>query len=264
VKAHDLNFRLYYADSKNEIGIIATSFNRVLDRIQALVESQKSFISYASHELRTPLAALNGILETSLNYDADKKSMELSITAAHREVGKATKLVNGLLQLTKIEAIKDEAKVKLNIIDLLLDTISFYKLKNPLQEFVFDMVPSQTSNIEVLGYPEFIRTAIINVLDNASKYSYQDKIEIKLSNELDKIYIRIIDRGIGIQEDERHQLVNIFYRGKNTFGIEGFGLGLSLTQKIITLHQGIFRLRPNSLKGTIAEIILPAIVSSYH
>ncbi len=264
IEGHDLNFRLSYRNSFDEIGIVASSFNRVLDRIQTLVESQKSFISYASHELRTPLAAIAGILETSLNYDKDQQAMRESMKAAHKEIQKATVLVNGLLQLAKIEssASRDD-KIKFHVVDLLLDVISFYKIKNPLQEFSFDIAESaRDTSIEVLGHSQFLRTAFINVIDNASKYSYQQKIWIKLNVENDhKIRIQVIDKGIGIGSEDRQQLFDVFYRGKNANGFEGFGLGLSLTQKIISIHGGEVKLLRNADSGMTAEIVLPAIVT---
>lgn len=262
IEAHDLKFRLSYQNPKNEIGIVAGAFNRVLDRVQSLMDSQKSFISYASHELRTPLAAIAGILETSINYDKDKDAMSESLKAAQHEIQRATILVNGLLQLAKIEsATEREEMVRLNIIDLLLDVISFYKLKNPLQEFAFDMPePSQGNYIEVNGFPQFLRTAFVNLIDNASKYSFHKKINIKLTNQDNKIKISVIDKGIGIDDDGEHQLFDVFYRGKNVAGIDGFGLGLPFTQKIIALHGGEIRLIPNESSGMTAEVILPAII----
>lgn len=267
VEGHDLGFRLTYKNSFDEIGIVVSSFNRVLDQIQALVESQKSFVSYASHELRTPLAAINGILETSLNYDKSKEAMEESLRAAHKEIQKATILVNSLLQLAKIESSTGRhEKTKFNIIDLLLDVISFYKLKNPAQEFSFDITaPAQGSSIEVVGHSQFLRTALINVIDNASKYSFQKKIDIRLNVENDQgIKIQVIDKGVGIGAEDRHQLFDVFYRGKNSNGIEGFGLGLSLTQKIIAIHGGKVSLLRNPESGMTVEINLPAIVSTSH
>lgn len=265
VQDDDLNFRLTFKNPKDEIGIVASSFNRVLDRIQTVVESQKSFISYASHELRTPLSAINGILETAMNYDRDKDAMKESLKAAHKEIQKATILVNGLLQLAKIEtAHKRDESIRVNIVDLLLDVISFYKLKKPEQEFVFDIPDSmQGIYIEVNAHPQFLRTALLNVIDNASKYSFQQKIHIKLILDGEnRIKINVIDKGIGIGSEDRSQLFDIFYRGKNVAGVDGFGLGLSLTQKIISLHGGDVRLFRNQLQGMTAEIILPAIISS--
>ncbi|MBS1509075.1 MAG: HAMP domain-containing histidine kinase [Bacteroidetes bacterium] len=261
VQGHELDFRLSYTNPNDEIGIVASSFNKVLDKIQALAESQRSFISYASHELRTPLAAVHGILETSLTYDKDEAALRESLSAARKEIQKATGLVNGLLQLAKIESVNTTLeKSQLNVVDVLLDAISFFKLKIPDQEFLFD-IPVMLSNevyLEVNGNAHLLRTALINLIDNASKYSRQQKIEIKLeTDQHGQIKIKIIDRGIGMASEDWHPLTEPFSRGKNATGFEGFGLGLSLTQRILTLHEGALYLTRNEYGGVTAEVTLP-------
>jgi len=259
VQAHNLNFRLIYTNPDDEIGIVASSFNKVLDRIQSLVESQKSFISYASHELRTPLAAINGILETSIKYDKDLNATLKSQQAARKEIQKATELVNGLLQLANIESIKNKIeKQRLNIVDVLLDAISFFKLKNPEQEFLFN-VSERFSNetIELEGNSQLLRTAFINLIDNASKYSNKQKIEIAVSfSSNSKVLVQVIDSGIGVMNEDLIFVFDPLFRGKNTRGIEGFGLGLSLTHRIITLFEGELRFRSREPIGTIVEVLL--------
>jgi len=256
VQGHELGFRLTYDNPRDEIGIVASSFNNVLEKIQALAESQKSFISYASHELRTPLAAVNGILETSLQYDKDDASIKASMAAARKEIQKAVGLVNGLLQLAKIES--PDALVEksnLNVVDVLLDAISFYQMKNPAQEFNFDIAESLAEDIyiEVHGHAQLLRTALINLIDNASKYSRQQPVEIKLMVESpEKVFIQII-----VNEDLPF-LLDPFYRGKNVSGFEGFGLGLPLTQRILALHNGAVTLLKNEYGGVTANVVLPA------
>lgn len=265
VSGHDLGFRLTYANPKDEIGIVATSFNNVLSRIQSLIESQKSFISYASHELRTPLTAINGILETSLNYDKDREAMRESLLAARAEIQRANRLVNGLLQLAKMESANEMPdQERLNIVDVLLDAISFYRLKVPAQEILFDVPDTGTGvYIEVNGHEQLLRTALINLIDNASKYSHQKKIEIILTiGSLQRIIIKIVDQGIGILTDDNEHLFDTFFRGKNTDKIEGFGLGLSITKKIVALHKGKIVFQKNELKGVTVEVSLPAFISS--
>jgi signal transduction histidine kinase len=265
VKGHDLNFRLTYANPNDEIGKVASSFNKVLDRVQRLVESQKSFISYASHELRTPLAAINGILETSLNYDTMEESVRESLMAARKEIQKATNLVSGLLQLAKIDSVRAELEFsKLNVVDVLLDAISFYKLKKAEQEFLFDITETgENVSIEVKGHAQLLRTAFINLIDNASKYSQMQKIEIKLKIvSKEKIRIEIIDKGIGIDQSKSSQLFDPFFRGSNSTGFEGFGLGLSLTKRIFLLHASDVLLDQNQYSGVTASVLLPAVIST--
>jgi len=264
VQGHDLNFRLN-ANSKDEIGIVASSFNKVLDRIQSLVESQKSFISYASHELRTPLAAINGILETSSKYDKDLDATLKSQQAARREIQKAIELVNGLLQLANIESVKNIVeKERLNIVDILFDAISFFKLKKPEQEFLFEVSEKfSKESIELEGNSQLLRTAFINLIDNASKYSSMQKIKIEISFAVNNVSVQVIDSGIGVPQDDLNHILDPLFRGKNTQGIDGFGLGLALTYRIVLLHDGEISLRNNEPIGTVAEVILPVSRNSF-
>jgi len=258
VQGNDMSFRLHYANPTDEIGIVASSFNKVLDKMQSLADSQKSFISYASHELRTPLAAINGILETSSLYDKDLSAALKSQQAALKEIQKATELVNTLLQLANIESIKKKERQRLNIVDVMLDAISFFKLKKPEQEFLFEVSEIfSKETIELDGNSQLLRTAFINLIDNASKYSNKQKIRISVSLTSNSIQVQVTDSGIGLMKEDLNYILNPLFRGKNTKGIEGFGLGLSLTQRIIALHEGELHFLPNVLNGTIVEVLLP-------
>jgi two-component system, OmpR family, sensor histidine kinase ArlS len=258
-QGHDLNFRLKYANEIDEIGIVASSFNKLLDRIRLMVDSQKAFISFASHELRTPLAAINGTLETSLKYDRDYESVQKSQQTTKTEVERAILLVNGLLELAKIESLRGvRQKQQLNIVDILLNAISYYKAKNPSQEFSLELSDSLSKDpIEVGGDVELLLTAFTNLIDNASKYSKRNKIRITIQfMPKRKISIRIFDTGIGIENGDKTRLFDPLFRGKNTRGFDGFGLGLSLTQRIIALHDGAIFFYANEPVGTIAEVQL--------
>jgi len=262
IQADNLGYRLRYRNPEDEIGIVTLSFNKVLERIQALVDSQKAFISYASHELRTPLAAISGILETSVNYDDEISLAKTSMKAALKESQRAAGLINGLLQLAKIESAQGKLEMQnVNIVDLLIDTISFFKLKNPLQEFSLDIAQkfSKNSYIELRGNTHLLRTAFFNIIDNASKYSAQKKIEISMTPISHAgILIRVIDSGIGIETEDVKHIMDPLFRGKNTSGIDGFGLGLALTGRIIALHKGEIRIKKNPGTGVTVEISLPA------
>ncbi|MBS1489409.1 MAG: HAMP domain-containing histidine kinase [Bacteroidetes bacterium] len=261
VQGHDLSFRLSYANPKDEIGIVASSFNKALGRIQTLVESQKSFISYASHELRTPLAALHGIIDTSLNYDNDPEAVRQSLMAAKKEIVKATSLVNNLLQLAKIESSEPLTKTaQVNIVDVLLDAISLFKIKNPEQQFSFDILgQDHETSIEITGHEQLLKTAFENLIDNASKYSHHQKIAICLEVVGQQIKIQIIDQGIGLPREVELKVFEPFYRAQNAQAISGFGLGLALTKKIFVLHGGHIFLERNQHSGVTANVLLPVL-----
>ena len=265
VQADNLGYRLKNRNPNDEVGIVTRSFNKVLERIQSLVDSQKAFISYASHELRTPLAAISGILETSMNYDNELILAKKSMKAAHKESQRASGLINGLLQLAKIESTAGAIEMRnLNIVDLLIDTISFFKLKNPLQEFSLNITQKLPKNmyIELLGNDHLLRTAFFNIIDNASKYSSFEKIEISMVMVPDAgILIRVVDSGIGIEEEDMKHIQAPLFRGRNTTGIDGFGLGLALTYRIIALHKGEIVIKKNSGSGTTVELFLTASIN---
>lgn len=259
-----LQFRLHYQNPRDEIGIVTTSFNKVLERIQDLAEVQKSFIAHASHELRTPLAAVSGILETAVKYDNNVDAIRCSIEAGNKELQRAIGITNGLLQLAKIEAAQDIEISKINCIDLLIDVISFYKLKKNNQEFLLqiDERLSADVSIEISGNKYLLHTAFLNIIDNASKYSFGKKINIYVTLlSVRVLSIKVIDQGIGIEPDDMNNILSPLYRGRNTSGIEGFGLGLPLTRRIITLHKGDIIFTNNANIGTTVTINLATSVT---
>ncbi|HEY5749300.1 MAG TPA: HAMP domain-containing sensor histidine kinase [Chryseolinea sp.] len=263
VRSDDVRFRLHYRNPRDEIGVVAASFNKVLERIQGLVELQKSFIAHASHELRTPLTAVSGILETSVNYDNDLHAVKRSMKAGHKELQKAIGLINGLLQLAKVDATEEIEMQRINSLDLLIDVISFYKLKNIDQEFLLrldERLPKDVS-IELMGNIHLLRTALLNIIDNASKYSSGKKVEIFVrAISESSVSISFIDQGIGIREEDMKNILDPLYRGKNTMGIEGFGLGLPLTKRIVALHKGEMIVKNNNPGGVTVTLLLPANV----
>lgn len=263
VRSDDVRFRLRYRNPQDEIGVVTASFNKVLERIQGLVELQKSFIAHASHELRTPLTAVSGILETSINYDNDVDGVKKSMKAGHKELQKAIGLINGLLQLAKVDATEEIEMQRINSLDLLIDVISFFKLKNIDQEFLLridERLPKDVS-IELMGNIHLLRTALLNIIDNASKYSSGKKVEIFVrAISESSVSISFIDQGIGIREEDMKNIVDPLYRGKNTMGIEGFGLGLPLTKRIVALHKGEMIVKNNKPGGVTVTLLLPANV----
>lgn len=263
VRSDDVRFRLHYRNPRDEIGVVAASFNKVLERIQGLVELQKSFIAHASHELRTPLTAVSGILETSVNYDNDVHAVKRSMKAGHKEVQKAIGLINGLLQLAKVDATEEIEMQRINSLDLLIDVISFFKLNNLEQEFLLridERLPKDVS-IELMGNIHLLRTALLNIIDNASKYSSGKKVEIFVrAISESSVSISFIDQGIGIRDEDMKNILDPLYRGKNTMGIDGFGLGLPLTKRIVALHKGEMIVKNNTHDGVTVTLLLPANV----
>lgn len=256
------SFRLQAENPQDEVGVLAQAFNELLTRQERLVENQRSFIAQASHELRTPLTTLKGWLETSLMYDADTDTLKRGITQAVTELDKLTALANGLLQLARIDGIDAHLdRHPLELVEIVLDaadTLGQQRVGQSLSVQVSDGILEQTTPITVLGNAHLLKTALLNLLDNAAKYSSGQPVTLCLEMDTEaRARIRIEDRGIGLAPGDEDRVLQPLVRGSNVATISGFGIGLTLAHRIIALHQGQLHLRPRSGGGTITEVSLP-------
>ncbi|RRB04170.1 sensor histidine kinase [Larkinella rosea] len=256
------NFRLRPDNPKDEVGVMAQAFNDLLTRQERLVENQRSFIAQASHELRTPLTTIKGWLETSLTYDSDTDSLKRGMVQAVSELDKLTALSNGLLQLARIDDV--DARIDrqpLELLEIVLDaadTLGQQRAGQTLLVQVSDGILQQPNPITLSGNAYLLHTALLNLLDNAVKYSAGKPVSLSVDMDTEeRVRIRIEDQGIGLKSGEEDQIFLPLVRGTNVASIEGFGIGLTLAQRIIVLHHGTLRLLDRPGGGTIAEIILP-------
>ena len=263
ITASDLDTRLDEGNRQDEIAQLAMTFNQMLFRLEDAFDSQRSFVSHASHELRTPLTNILGTLETSLRYDNDTAEYKESMAVAVDELKKMIALTNSLLSLAKVTD-KRVAFSEMQADDSLLTAIGQVQAKYPDRHFVIgfgeangqDSAPEQ--GFAVRGNPALLTTAFANVLDNACKYSAAP-VRVQLSEHEATIRLTIADEGRGIAEQDVAHVMDPLYRGHNTDGVPGYGIGLAVTQKIIALHAGTLELASREGEGTIVTISLPEV-----
>ncbi|QKZ14927.1 sensor histidine kinase [Spirosoma sp. KUDC1026] len=255
-------FRLKPDNPSDEVGVLAQAFNDLLTRQERLVENQRSFIAQASHELRTPLTTIKGWLETSLLYDTDVDTLKRGMTQAITELDKLTALSNGLLQLARIDGVDAQLdRHPIELIDIIIDAADTLGQQRPGQSLSVqfsDGVLEQPTPVTVLGNAHLLKTALLNLLDNAAKYSSGQPITLQLEMDTEaRARVQIADQGIGLAPGEEERILLPLVRGSNVQMIGGFGIGLTLAYRIITLHQGQLRFHPRPGGGTITEVILP-------
>ncbi|MBW3131143.1 sensor histidine kinase [Hymenobacter profundi] len=258
------SFRLQASNPHDEVGVLATAFNDLLTRQEALAASQQAFIAQASHELRTPLTTIKGWLETSLDYDSDVTSLKEGISHAAHELDKLTELTNGLLHLARLGGITPHLdRQPLEVMDILLDVIDTVQHQRPQQRLSLDVgegVERQAVPPTVFGNRHLLRTALVNLVDNACKYSAEQPVALRLTMNTDQgIRLYIEDQGVGIAPADMQFIFQPLIRGSNTQHIQGFGIGLTLAHEILQLHQGVLHLLPRPGGGTIAEVSLPLL-----
>lgn len=257
ITASDLHKRLNEGNRQDEIAQLSMTFNEMLLRLEEAFASQRSFVSHASHELRTPLTSILGTLETSLRYDTDPADYRESMAVSIEEIKKLITLTNSLLSLAKLTD-KQVVFTDVQADDSLLDAIAQVQSKYPGRQFQieFDQKEKDEQGYLVRGNASLLTTAFANVLDNACKYS-SAPVQVRLSETEDDIRLMISDEGRGISEQDVSHVTDPLYRGQNTEGVPGYGIGLAVTQKIIALHSGTLELSSRLGQGTQIVISLP-------
>ncbi len=256
-----LHQRLTVINSEDEIGKLAIAFNNLLDRLEDSFEAQKAFISNASHEIKNPLTAIMGEAEVAASKTRTPAEYMESLNHILTEAETLNTTVTNLLQLSKITANEDGVQFeKLEFIAFLKEVKTSFDFVTPGNKIVVDIKGANTS-IMIWGNKGLLKAAIFNMLDNACKFSSNGVVYISLSASKNQLMIEIADHGIGISKTDITKIKAPFYRGNNTVQIKGSGIGLSLTDKIISLHQGFLHIQSELGEGTAVEIRLPLFSS---
>lgn len=264
ISPSQLDVRLHEGNRTDEVAKLAMTFNEMLDKVHYAYEMKKTFVANASHELRTPLANMLGTLETSYLYDDSLEKCKQSMASSIEEIKELIGLTNELLKLTKFDTEHDAPippkPVRLD--EIVLQTISEVKRKYPAQKIDINFVmPEEPESMTVFGATHLFKTSILNIIDNACKYSNDQPVKVDLwCEEQGSIKFRVTDTGIGISEDEMRLIINPMYRGSNAKGVLGFGVGLALTKTILEKYNARFFIDSKLGKGTKVTVIFPQVV----
>ncbi|MCB9251592.1 MAG: HAMP domain-containing histidine kinase [Flavobacteriales bacterium] len=254
-----LNTRVNEGNGTDEIAQLAITFNKMLERLDSAFQMQRSFVSNASHELRTPLTSITGQIEVSLLKNRPAEDYKQTLYSVLEDIKNLNSMTNGLLDLAK--ASSDVAGIvmqKLRVDEMLWSVREYLIQRNPEYnvQIIFDESIEDESLLSVNGNEHLLKTAILNLMENACKYSTDHTVEIMLTYKTKHIAINFKDHGIGIEESEIQKVTQPFYRAENAMNIPGNGLGLPLTMKIIEVHGGRMNLTSVLNKGTEITLFL--------
>ena len=238
INENNLDTRVESKSTKNEIDLIANEFNFMMDRIEISYQKQKEFTAHASHELRTPLSRITSQIENTIEDSATSDKGKNFLKAILSDVNQLTELINSLLILSKMDNKKHE-----NIEVHRMDEILFSAIENlnkSFPEFVILFEIEENENLdtalEVKGNKNLLEIALSNVLKNACVYSDNKQAVVKISSENNNLIISISNTGKTLSKNEQKNLFQPFMRGENAKGTSGFGLGLRIVNRILTLH----------------------------
>ncbi len=254
-----LNLRVNEGNGKDEIAQLAKTFNRMLVRLEEAFAMQKTFVSNASHELRTPMTTIVGEIEVTLMQKRSAEEYEKVLSSILDETRNLTNMTNGLLELAKVSATDNTFKQEaLRIDELIWASRSDLAKKNP-EYYVkvdFQNFPEEEQPLYIRGNTNLLKTAFLNLMENACKFSKSQTAEVLVVLFFNKVQILVMDNGVGVPKDDIPYIFQPFYRSIKTRSVSGYGIGLSLVEKIIWLHKGIIEVNSVENVGTIFSVVL--------
>lgn len=262
ITANNLDLRLNAGNNKDELSQLANTFNQMLDRLESSFDSQKEFVSNVSHELRTPLSAMIAELDLSANKEREIDEYKFAINNALNDARKLTKLTNNLLDFAKASYDPSEISFKrVRIDEVLLDARqqvvranSNYTVDIQFEEDFFDDENEQ--KISIKGNEYLLEVAFANLFENGCKFSADNRSRLIIARIDNMISLEFSDNGVGIPKEDLDNIFIPFFRGKNNSRTDGNGIGLSLTKKIIELHNGVIEVVPAEKDITTFRVLL--------
>lgn len=246
---------------RDEIALLGSNFNTMLQRLSDSFDLQKSFVSNASHELRTPLASIISQLQVTLSKERSKDEYAQILNSVLEDAENLTDLTNGLLQLAQSE-LNEQRFVfyEVRMDELLLEMGNLIKLKqNGKVDIQFEKLPDTDTQVTCQGNEILLKILFLNLVDNACKFSTDSTARVSIGFHSRYIQIQVSDNGIGIAQEELDKVFEPFYRGQNVHQTRGHGLGLSICKKIVQLHKGHISVSSTLNKGTVFTVLLPHI-----
>ena len=243
--------------SNDELDELGRLFNKMLHRINTLINSMKSALDTVAHDLRTPMTRFRNKAETALVGPDSVSAYREALTACLEESDRILGMLNMHMDISEAES----GTLKLNVRDcdlsLLLtsvaDMYAFVAEEKDLG-FTATIAPGIQAQVD----PERISQMVANLLDNAIKFTPSNgAVHLAMAAGPDGVHIQVTDTGVGIASSEIDMIWNRLYRNPAQ-GNRGIGLGLSLVRAIVDAHSGQIQVSPNPGGGSVFDVRLPA------
>lgn len=245
---------------KDELGVLAQSFERMSYQLEQLDDMKNEFISNISHDIQSPLSNLKGYTNLLKKEDLEEQEKIEYIGVMDSEITRLSTLTKQLLLLASLD--RKEAIVNMRTFDVADQLKGVIKSYQWMLDEKGIMISYSLPSTKIYGDPALLHTVWDNLLSNAIKYNYLNgSIDISLWIEEGSMLIQVQDSGIGLNEKELNRIFDRFYRADlaRTRTMEGTGLGLSIVRTIIALHNGDISVSSKEKEGTTFVISLPIV-----
>ncbi|WP_424555553.1 sensor histidine kinase [Streptococcus agalactiae] len=247
--------KLSQVDDSVELTQLTTAFNQALEKIYNSYDRERQFSNDVAHELRIPLAIMRSKLDL---YQKQKKVFSgeegLFVRTMDQSIERLSNLVEGILLFSRQDKLK----------------LAPLQLKELIEEVIFDLedmaeqkqvvITLTGKEIDVVTDDQLLARAIFNIIENAIKYNVEGgTVRVTLKESNTTMEIAISDSGVGISDEDKNHIFDLFYRvdDSRNSSVKGYGIGLSLVGKIIKQLKGTISVENNVPHGTIITISLP-------
>lgn len=265
----------------DEVGRLATTFDRMLDRIELAFQREKRFTADASHELRTPLTVMKGRIGVTLSRPRSPEVYETTLHELEETVDHLIRLTNGLLFLARLEQeqyrifadntdddpLQKKSLIRLsnqvdlsNLLSILVEQMQMFADTKKIQ-----LISRIEPHLSLTGNPDYLTSLFLNLLDNAIKYTPEGReVRLEAYLESEQIIVHVINTGTEITPTHLPHLFERFYRAETarSQSNRGVGLGLAIAYEITRLHGGSIQVSCDHPQMISFTVIFPFGFSS--
>ncbi len=248
--------------SRDELGQLSQTFNEMTARLRAARQMQVDFVANVSHELRTPLTSIKGLIET-LRAGAvnDTNVRDEFLATVEQETDRLNRLVNDLLLLSRVDSAALTLKRQPVELEPLVQTVIEQLRSLAETKAVIVRLETSSTKTSVWADPDRLAQVLVNLLDNALKYSRPGgQVTVRVQREDGQmIQVQVQDEGVGIPASDLARIGERFYRADKARARAegGSGLGLAIARSLVEAHGGRLWLESQEGRGTIVNFNLP-------
>lgn len=252
----DMTARVHVRNPHTDIGKTATMFNFMLDKMESFIVNMKESLDNVAHDLRTPLSRMRLGIEEAVQRD-DKEFFKEALFDCAEETEKLDRQLKTMMDITEAEAETMNLFVEdINLKDAIYESVNQYDylIEDKILQFKFQLAKDLT----IMADPSRIRQILINLIDNAIKYTPEGGIiEIITKDNQKSVLLTVKDNGIGISKDDMKHIFERLYRADKSRSTKGLGLGLSLVKAVLKAHRGEIKVQSEPGKGSEFHLLIP-------